>query len=374
MSAAPDPVELTRTLVRFDTVNPTTPERACAEHLGAMLEAGGFSVARYEFAPGRTSLVARTGPGLRPPLCFAGHIDTVPFGAAPWKRDPLGGELDGGKLYGRGASDMKSGVAAFVSAALDVARAPRGTDLLLVIVAGEETGCEGSAHLARTAGALGSAGALVVAEPTDNYPLVGHKGALWLQARTRGVTAHGSMPERGVNAVYKAARAVTRLEGHHFEVTPDPLLGAPTLNVGTIAGGLNVNSVPDQAVIGIDIRTVPAQRHAAVRDELQRLLGDEVELSTLIDVKALRSDANHPWVREVFEVAAPIVGEWPRARAASYFTDASMLTPAFGDVPTVILGPGELALCHQTDEYCLVERVQQAAALFRELAARWSAA
>lgn len=373
MSAAPDPVELTRTLLRFETVNPTSPERDCAEHLALLLEAGGFAVARHEFAPRRTSLVARSGRGRRDALCFAGHIDTVPFGAARWSHDPLGGEIDGGKLYGRGASDMKSGVAAFVSAALEVTRAAPATDLVLVIVAGEETGCQGSAHLARTAGALGRAGAMVVAEPTGNYPMVGHKGALWLKARTRGVTAHGSMPERGVNAIYKAARAVTRLEGHRFTVAPDPLLGSPTLNVGTIAGGLNVNSVPDEAVIGIDLRTIPAQRNEEVLAELARLLGGEVELEAVIDTAAIRTDPGHPWVQEVFALAEPLLGEHPVPRSASYFTDASLLTPAFGGIPTVVLGPGELALCHQTDEYCLVRRVEQATELYRELARRWSA-
>ncbi len=372
MSTAPDPVELTRTLVRFDTVNPTSRERECAEHLGHLLEDAGFAVARHEFAPGRTSLVARAGRGRREPLCFAGHIDTVPFGAAPWSRDPLAGEIDGGRLYGRGASDMKSGVAAFVSAAVEVALADRESDMVLVIVAGEETGCQGSAHLARTAGALGRAGAVVVAEPTANYPLVGHKGALWLRARTRGVTAHGSMPERGVNAIYKAARAVARLEAHRFSAPADPLLGSPTLNVGTISGGLNVNSVPDEAVIGIDVRTIPAQRNDVVRAGLADLLGDDVELSAFLDVEALRSDAEDPWVQEVFAVVAPVLGEQPVARSASYFTDASMLTPAFGGVPTVILGPGELAQCHQTDEYCQVRRVEEATSIFRALARRWS--
>ena len=372
MSVARNAVELTRSLLRFDTINPTSTERDCAEHLAGLLEAGGFAVARHEFAPGRASLVARTGAGARPALCFAGHIDTVPLGTAAWAHDPFRGEVDGDRLYGRGASDMKSGVAAFVTAALDVAREAPSTDLELVIVAGEETGCEGSAHLARTAGALGRAGALVVAEPTGNEPLVGHKGALWLRARTRGVTAHGSMPERGVNAIYKAARAVSSLEKHRFGVAPDPLLGAPTLNVGTIAGGLNVNSVPDQATVGIDIRTIPAQRNDDVRAELQRLLGPEVELSTVIDVGALRTPAEDPWVQGLFEVVAARTGERPTARGAPYFTDASVLTPAFGDVPTVILGPGEIAQCHQTDEYCHIHKIEEAVELYRELARRWA--
>jgi succinyl-diaminopimelate desuccinylase len=366
-----NPVELTRALVRIDTVNPTSPERPASELLARLLEDGGFRVTRSEFAPGRTSLVARHGPGRRPALCLAGHVDTVPLGAARWTRDPFGGEIADGKLYGRGASDMKSGVAATVAAALDAAAADPSAELALVLVAGEETGCEGSAHLARSVGALGSAGALVVAEPTGNRPLVGHKGALWLEARTRGITAHSSMPERGVNAIYRAARAVTKLETFRFDVPPDPLLGAPTLNVGTIRGGMNVNSVPDEAVLRIDVRTIPALSNEAARSALRGLLGPEVELATLADVASLRADPAHPWVREVFEVATPHLGAAPAAASAPYFTDASALTPALGDVPTVILGPGELELAHQTDEWCLVERIEAAAEIYRELARRW---
>jgi succinyl-diaminopimelate desuccinylase len=367
------PVELTQELVRIDTVNPVSPEAPAAERVGRLLEAGGFRVSRHEFAPGRTSLVARHGPGARPPLAFAGHLDTVPLGAARWTREPFGGEIADGKLWGRGSSDMKSGVAAFVCAALDVARAAPGAELLLVVVAGEETGCEGSAHLARTAGALPRAGALVVAEPTGNAPLVGHKGALWLEARTKGVTAHGSMPERGVNAIYKAARAISALEGFRFPVAPDPLLGGATLNVGTIRGGLNVNSVPDAATFSIDVRTIPALSNPDARAALAAALGGEVDLRTLVNVSSLRADPADPWVKEVLDASALRLGARPALQSAPYFTDASELTPALGGVPTVILGPGELHLAHQTDEWCLVARIEEAAEMYRELATRWMA-
>jgi succinyl-diaminopimelate desuccinylase len=369
--SAVGPVELTQELVRIDTVNPTSPEERATEHVARLLEGGGFTVSRHAFAPGRASLVARHGPGARAPLCLAGHIDTVPLGAAPWTRDPFGGEIADGKLYGRGASDMKSGVAAIVCAAIDAAREAPAAELAVVIVAGEETGCEGSAHLARTAGTLGRAGALVVAEPTGNRPLVGHKGALWLEARTRGVTAHGSMPERGVNAIYRAARAISRVEGFRFAVAADPLLGSPTVNVGTVRGGLNVNSVPDQAVFTLDVRTTPALPNDAARAALAAVLGPEVELGTLVDVGSLRADPGHPWVREVFEVAASHLEAPPAPESAPYFTDASMLTPALGGVPTVILGPGELRLAHQTDEWCSVARIEAAVEIYRELARRW---
>src|SRR5207302_4192837 len=153
-------------------------------------------------------------------------------------------------------------------------------------------------------GALGRASALLVAEPTDNRPVIGHKGALWLRARVRGVAAHGSMPERGVNAVVKAARAVLKLADLRFEVPPDPLLGAPTLNVGTFSGGLNVNSVPDEAVIGIDLRTIPAQRHAQVRAQLAALLGPEVELTEVVDLEGMRTGEDDPFVRQVRDALA----------------------------------------------------------------------
>src|SRR4029078_3245602 len=112
-------------------------------------------------------------------------------------------------------------------------------------------------------------------------PLGGHKRALWLEAVTTGVTAHGSMPEKGVNAVHKAARAVTALQDFDFTLARHAVLGGPTLNVGTIKGGLNINSVPDRAAIGIHIRTIPGQSHAKIHDQLASYLGDDVALSTL---------------------------------------------------------------------------------------------
>jgi succinyl-diaminopimelate desuccinylase len=368
-----DAVELTRELLRFNTINPPGDERSCARHVGALLEGAGFTVAYHEFDERRTSLVARRGgspDGL--PLCFTGHLDTVPLGARPWQRDPFAGEIADGRMYGRGSSDMKSGVAAFVVAALRLAsRLDRTPGLTLVVTAGEEISCRGARDLVRRGDALGRAGALVVAEPTDNQPMVGHKGVLWLRARATGVTAHGSMPERGVNAIYRAARAVTRLEAHRFGVMPHPVLGAPTLNVGTISGGLNFNSVPDAAVVGIDIRTIPEQEHAKVIAALADYLGEQITLEPVNDSPGIWTDPFHPWVQQVFDVVTAIVGAPPEVRGAPYGTDASALKPAYHGAPTVILGPGELALAHQTDEYCLPRRIEEAVEMYVEIARRW---
>jgi len=177
-------LELTQALVRFDTINPPGNERLCAEHLGSILNDAGFAVSYHEFAETRTSLVARIGGDAdAKPLCFTGHIDTVPLGAAPWSVDPFAADIADGKLYGRGTSDMKSGVAAFVVAAIRLARElETGPGMVLIITAGEETGCEGAYHLAGLGNVLGDAGAIVVAEPSSNLPFIGHKGALWLKA------------------------------------------------------------------------------------------------------------------------------------------------------------------------------------------------
>jgi succinyl-diaminopimelate desuccinylase len=374
MTQYPDAVALTRKLLSFNTINPPGAEEACAAYLGALLEAAGFRVDYAAFAPTRTSLVARIGRDTgKPPLGFTGHIDTVPLGAAPWKQDAFGASLEGGRLYGRGSSDMKSGVAAFVVAALALAeRLREGPGVTLVITADEERGCGGAAFLAKQTSLLGTIGALVVGEPTGNYPLVGHKGALWLEARTTGVTAHGSMPERGDNAIFKAARAVDDLRKFDFGIDPHPLMGRPTLNVGTLHGGLNINSVPDRATIGVDIRTIPGQDHGQLREKLGRALGADVELVPIVDVEAIYSNPDEPWLRHVFAVAERRIGERPAPRTATYFTDAAVLNDVYRDIPICVLGPGEPHLAHQTDEFCLVDRVEQSVAIYSDLMREWS--
>jgi succinyl-diaminopimelate desuccinylase len=368
-----DAVQLTRELVAIESVNPTTPERRCTERAAALLEQGGFSVKTYEFAPGRASVVARLpGGGDAKPICFAGHLDTVPIGGRPWSHDPFGGEVADGKLYGRGSSDMKSGAAAMIAAVLDLARFERKrAGITVILVAGEETGCEGAAHLARQAGAIGEAGALVIGEPTSNRPLIEHKGALWLRARTRGVSVHSSLPEQGVNAIYKAARAVLRASEFRFDVAPDPILGMPTLCVGTISGGMSINSVADQASFTIDIRPVPGQKSEEMRATLASLLGPDVELTPIVDLEAVRTNPDHPWVRDVFAIVSAVTGDTPKPEGVTYFTDASILTRAFGGVPTVVLGPGDMVMCHQTDECCRIDRIEQSVAMYRDLARKW---
>ena len=376
MNATIDPRALTRELLAFNTINPPGMERACARHLGAILEAAGFRVAYHEFAEGRTSLIAEIGgDGARPPLCFTGHIDTVPLGTAKWTRDAFAGETDGDRIYGRGATDMKSGIAAFVAAAVELApRLARTPGVVLVITAGEEIGCEGAKYLVDHR-LLGRAGAIVVAEPTANYPYVGHKGLAWFEVETRGVTAHGSMPEVGENAIVKMADVIHDLKHFRFPVESHPAMGKPTLNVGTIRGGLNTNSVPDEARITIDTRTVPGVEHVHLCKSLQALLAPRgATVRQIVDTPSLYTEPDNEWVQQVFEVCTPFVGERPQPRTITFSTDGADLSRGYGGPPTVILGPGEPTLAHQTDEWCSLERTRQSVELFSTLMRRWSGA
>jgi succinyl-diaminopimelate desuccinylase len=368
-----DAIALTRSLLRFDTVNPPGRERDCARHLGALLEGWGFRVAYHEFAEGRTSLIAHAGGAdSRPPLCLTGHIDTVPLGTRAWSRDPFAGEADGDRLYGRGSSDMKAGVAAILLAARNLVKKFPGTPgVVIVLTAAEEGGCVGSHHLAQMPQLLGRAGAIVVGEPTSNYPLVGHKGTVKFHAAFRGVSAHGSMPHLGVNAIYKAVRALSTLASFEFGAPAHPIMGAPTLNVGTIEGGNAVNSVPDAARFGVDVRTVPGMDHAALLARLRALFGEEAELEVFQDTPAVWTSPAHEWVQRVFEICTRHLGEAPEPRTASYNTDAGNLLKAYAHAPTVVLGPGEPQLAHQTDEYCSMERIGQSVEIYEALIRDW---
>ena len=371
-ASAFDPIGLTRSLLQFDTVNPPGRERDCARYAGAMLQEWGCKVDYHEYADSRTSVVARLGGSeKKAPLCLTGHLDIVPLGARAWTRDPFSGETEGDKLYGRGSSDMKAGVAAILLAVRNLSKKLNGTPgVVVVLTAAEEGGCIGSRHLAETQ-LLGKAGALVVGEPTSNYPFVGHKGSVKFHAAFKGVGAHGSMPELGVNAIYKAAKAIGKLEGFSFDTKKHPVMGGPTLNVGTIEGGNSVNAVPDAARIGVDIRTVPGMDHDALLSRFKNLIG-EAEFDVFSNLPPVWTAPDDDWMQRVFEICKPYVGEAPAARTAPYMTDAANLLKVYAGAPTVVLGPGEAAMAHQTDEYASMERIRQSVAIYEALIRDWT--
>ncbi len=365
----PEVVEFTQELVSLNTVNPLGNEAPAAEITGRLLEAGGFNVTYISYGDNRLHLVAEKGCREdSPAIVFTGHFDTVPFGAGEWTVNPLSGELIDGKIYGRGSSDMKGGIAAMTLAAIKAFEYSKpSAGVRLIFTAGEESGCQGAGHLIDTYKKLGEAVGIVVGEPTSNMPATGHKGGLYLKVTARGKTAHSSMPHLGDNAVYKAARAILKAEKFDFKEEKDALLGFSTLNVGRMQGGININSVPDYAEFTIDARTTAGVNHKELLNRLRKELGDEVNIDVLVDLPAVSSAESSHFVQAVYAACGVGAGTLGYPWSLPYLTDGAVLQPAYGGVPTVILGPGEPEMAHKIDEYCFVEKIERAVEIYKKI-------
>ncbi|HLW58809.1 MAG TPA: M20 family metallopeptidase [bacterium] len=365
-------VALLAECVRAESVNPPGNEERVTSLLSRRFEREGLPVELHRLSPGRANLVARLrGSGGGPTLVLSGHTDTVPPGEAPWQHGPWSADLAGDRLYGRGACDMKSGLAAMVLAVLLLRRrgVPLRGDLVLAASAGEEVDCLGARSFIDTGG-LSGVDAIVVGEPTGGEVAIAHKGALWLRLTTRGQTAHGAMPERGVNALLLMHRVIDRLERFRLPADAHPLLGQATMSINTIQGGHSVNVVPDRCRAEVDMRTVPGLDHAGLERDVRGALGDlgfPVEVEVLTSRPPVQTDPEAPVVRLAREVVTRD-GTAPRAPVGlAYFTDASVYQPAL-KVPVVVYGPGEASVCHQPDEWVALPAYLEAIRFYAALA------
>ncbi|MFH0756964.1 MAG: M20 family metallopeptidase [Bacteroidota bacterium] len=368
-----DVISLTRDLLNFNTINPPGNEAEIAQYIGNLLSTHGFQVNLPEYEKKRLHLVAEKGVGgPKAPLVFSGHFDTVPLGDRSWTRDPFAGEMDGNKIYGRGSSNMKSGLAEMIIAAIEsMAEINPEGGIRLIFSAGDELGCQGVQQLINTYKGLWEARAVIVGEPTANIPAIGHKGALDLNAVSKGKTAHSSMSEMGENAIYKAAKCISRIEEFRFGVGIDLLLGLPTINVGKMQGGMNLNSVPDHAEFSIDVRSTTMIEHDQILEMLIQELGEEAMLETLFDLNPVSTQEEDPFVQLVYDVCKIDRQDdtWPRA--LPYTTDGSVLQRFYGGVPTIILGLGEPGMAHKTDEYCSIKKLNQAVSIYKNIILIW---
>lgn len=363
-------VALAQELIRIDTRNPPGNELGCAKIIASRLERAGLDVQFDEYAPQRANIVARAkGNGDATPLVFSGHIDVVPFGESKWTYEPLMAHIVDDRLYGRGSTDMKGGVAAMIVALEQVLhRGTLGRDVILAISGGEETGCEGAKHIALQCKEWGEVGGLVIAEPTENTVTLGHKGALWLAINVSGKAAHGAFPERGVNAITRSAKLIDRLTTLEFSLAEyERPLGFPSLNIGMINGGNSINSVPDHARLTVDIRTVDADATPFFEGLVRGQTDSDMTIEKLVDVPALPMTKPGPWLDSVVVSTAEVTGTKETRTSVSYFTDGGVLAPALGMPPTVILGPGSAARAHAVDEYVLLSQLQDSVAIYQKI-------
>ena len=279
-----DVIGLTQKLISFNTINPPGNERIIAEFVGKLLSENGFEVKYPLFAENRLHVVAERGLSeMAPPIVLSGHFDTVPIGSKLWQDDPFSGKIIGNKIYGRGSSDMKAGLATMICAAIGSFEegSPVG-GVRLIFTAAEELGCQGVVQLAETYNNFGKASAIIIGEPTANIPAIGHKGALYLNVTTAGKTAHSSMPE-------------------------------------------------------------------------------------LVDLPPVSSSESSPIVQIVYEVCRVDPENGNKYKSLPYMTDGAVLQQLYGGIPTVILGPGQPEMAHQTDEFCYISKIEEAVTIYKNI-------
>jgi succinyl-diaminopimelate desuccinylase len=374
-----DAIKFCQDLVRIKSVNPPGDELEAAEYVGFTLRKIGWEVEFLDHGPARASVLARLkGSGGKPPLLYNGHLDTVPVGAEKWIHEPFSAEIAEGKLWGRGASDMKGGLAAMMAAGKAVAEAKmdlRG-DLILAATAGEEADSLGAKAIAALPG-IGPVQAIVISEPSSNELFIAEKGALWLELTTYGKTAHGSMPEQGRNAVMMMVKLVEELEKLTISYRQHPLLGGFTRSVNTIAGGVKTNVVPDSCMVTIDMRTVPGQDHQTIVKQVEALISDlcrrvpEFNASVRVtnDNSPVETSPEEPMVRSFASVVTDVTGAKPTPKGVAYYSDAVAFVPVL-KAPMILCGPGEARLAHQPNEYVEIEKLVQSATIFALAAAR----
>jgi acetylornithine deacetylase len=346
--------DLLLALIAVDSQNPSLVSGADGEGAIADLITGwaaraGLDVERIEPTPGRPSLLITahgTAPADAPSLLLCGHLDTVGVGEAG-----LVPRVEGDQVHGRGAYDMKGGVAAALVAMREAVRRRAPGDILLAAVADEEYASLGvrdvlDTHAGRHPGRP-IADAAIVLEPTELAVVVAHRGFVWIEITVNGIAAHGSRPHLGIDAITRMASVTTALDARNTELraTTHPLLGPGFLHASTITGGTEPSTIPDRCTLIVERRTIPGETVADVENEIEQTLAAcraadpalTVSARTLLDRPPLETDPAHPFVRQIQEATHHVAGVESPIEGASYWADSALI--AATGIPTILLGP-----------------------------------
>ncbi|HET8679855.1 MAG TPA: M20 family metallopeptidase [bacterium] len=383
---ADEVVRLTRALVRIPSVyrsgDPLRTESAAAAHVLEYLHGQGLSVSAYDVAPDRPNVVADWhGPPGGRGLILEGHTDVVTEGDhAAWSHPPFDAVLEDGRIYGRGAADMKGGLAAAMVALGAVRRAAPDLPgrVRLAALADEEGMMLGVKAFIRDGHARGF-DAAIICEPEENEICLCQKGAIRILATFRGKMSHGAMPYAGINPIPWAAHFTSALieeeARQQQRCGPHHLLGLPFITPTTlrapIYGEPQFNVIAGEAQVTVDVRTVPGQDHAEICTALQSIADHlrgsdprtQVALEIIEDRPWTETPASDPVVRAVERACRAVTGREPRYGGVPGATDGTFLR-ALAGLPIVTIGPGSRTIPHQADEYVDVGEVVEAARLY----------
>jgi len=353
-------------LVAIDSINPDlvpggTGEAAIARFVANWLERAGLAVEIDEPVPGRPSVVAiARGTGGGRSLMLNAHMDTVGVAGMERPHDPV---VQGSRLYGRGAFDMKGGLAAIMFAAAAAKNQQLRGDVILTAVSDEEYASIGTASIVKR----WHADAAIVTEPTGLEICIAHKGFIWLEIETRGIAAHGSLPDLGVDAIVKMGKVLVGLEELDRSLRSAPshrLLGSGSLHASLISGGQELSSYPERCILSVERRTVPSETAQDVEFQVRQILDQlaasdaafNAALKTTLLRPAFEVSQDEPIVQVVRRHAAAIPGQEPGIIGATAWMDSAILSAA--GIPTVIFGPGGEG-AHAVVEWVDLEQVQR---------------
>lgn len=364
-------INLTQELIRIPSHKyEKNRESQVAEYLYNYCKSNGISVEMQEVDGLRRNVIARLkGNGTGRSLIFNGHIDTVP----PYEMtiEPFSGEIKDGFLLGRGSNDMKGAVACMITAMINIKNkgVKLGGDIILTATVGEEEKSDGTEFVVKSG--ITSDGA-IVGEPSNYGYALGHRGLEWLEIKIEGKAAHGGIPELGINAISKATKLIQKIEADlipKLKMRQNEWMGPSVMNFGMIKGGTQPSTVADSCIIQIDRRYLPSESVESVLKEYQDIIDELKSEDPEFNAELIRMDENlmssynhAPLIAQPdSEIAKTVrlclkdfLNKEPNIEKRRGWTDAGVLS-TYGNIPTVVTGPGDLKYSHTKDERIPVE-------------------
>jgi succinyl-diaminopimelate desuccinylase len=375
-------ITILKKLVSINSVNPDIEsgnnEIEVSNFVAEYLKKIGLEVHTQNVKDGRFNIVGiLKGSGKRKALMFNGHVDTV--GIRNMTIDPLKPKIDSNKLYGRGACDMKAGIAAMM-ATLKTAADSRLTlegDLMISTVPGEEFDNVGARKLVETFSFSRPLVGIIVGEPTELQLAIKHKGFINIEIETKGKAAHGSVPEKGIDAIEKMAKLVVKLDEMKEKASEksNELLGQPKIHTSTIQGGREWSVIPDKCILKIEVRTTPEYKTQDAMRDLDGIIAEiskkdldfKATTSIFLDGEPLDTSPNEPIVKSLEEVYMKVRGTKLPVVGVPYGTEAPIFAEGF-KAPACVMGPGDIKQAHTADEYVDTNEVIDAAVIYANVA------